>query len=221
MNNVSDLLKRAGLTLALMATAVTSHANLIENGGFETPDIDSVVGERGSTSSTWQYYDSSVVDGFSGSNIELWNSGFLGVDAFEGDQFLELNSHPSSGGSFSIFQEFDTVVGQTYDLSFAYRARANSNEIFNLGLGSDSGFLFSQNIDDHTTSEWSLFSLLFTATDYSTTLTFTSVVPESHTVGNFLDDVKVSAVPELSAAGGSVALFLAMGLISLLRERKK
>merc|ERR1711916_161159 len=150
MGSNHNLWKSIGAGLALTLATAGAQANLIVNGGFETPDIDTVVGERGSTSSTWQYYNASEVEGFEGSNIELWNSGFNGVESFEGEQFLELNSHPTPGSAFSIFQEFDTVAGQSYNVSFAYRARANDREMFNVDLSSAGGFsLLSENVDDH------------------------------------------------------------------------
>lgn len=122
----------AGTALGLTLSMSTSAQNLIVNGSFETPDITTVIGKKGSTSSTWQYYDSSDVDGFSGSNIEIWEDGFLGVNAVDGEQFIELNSHPTSTGAFSIEQMFDTVAGQYYDLSFSYEARSNNDEAFNV-----------------------------------------------------------------------------------------
>ena len=222
---LKKLVHRAALASVLASTLIasTAHANLIENGSFEIPDISTVIGKRGSTSSTWQYYDANDVDGFSGSNVELWNSGFNGVNAYEGNQFLELNSHPSSGPNnpFSIFQSFDTSVGETYELSFAYRARKNNNEAFNVNISSTSGSSINTDLTDHETGLWSMFKGLFTATDKKTTLTFTSITPLSHTVGNFIDDVRVvKSVPEIDGAGAGLAFGLLFGLFAIFRERK-
>ncbi len=219
---LNKILKNAAAIAVLSASlfAANTQANLIENGGFETPDIDSVIGQRGSTSATWQYYNADDVDGYSGTNVELWNSGFLGVDAWEGNQFMELNSHANTAGAFTVYQSFDTVIGQSYELSFAYRARRNNNEAFNLNLGGSTSTLIDNTFTDHERGFWSTFTSFFTAEEEQTTLRFTSVTPSQRTVGNFIDGVSVKSVPEIDASSSAIALGLLMGLIALFRERK-
>lgn len=189
-----------GLTLCVAAPV---SANLIVNGGFETPDV---------ASGSWKYFSASDVDGWEGSNIEIWDN-YGGVSAYEGHQFAELNAHPSSGSAFGIFQSFATTIGQSYDLSFAYRARRSDSESFNVSVmpGTD------WNMTDHVVGAWSIFSSSFVASSALTTLTFTTVIPETGTVGNFLDDVKVTAsVPE----PGTMAL-LGLGLLGLGVSRRR
>ena len=210
----------------LLAMPVCATANLIENGSFETPDISKVIGKRGGTSSTWQYYDSSLVDGFSGSNIEIWNSGFLGVNAMHGNQFIELNSHPTSRNQpFSIFQEFDTTVGQSYDVSFYYEARTKRKEAFNVSFDSASSgaSLLDSNLNDHRRGGlWSLFTGMFTAKENKTRMSFTSITPKTRTLGNFIDNVRVTAaVPEINAGSTGLALGLLLSVMSIMRERRK
>ena len=66
-----------------------------------------------------------------------------------------------------------------------------------------------------------MFKGLFTATDKKTTLTFTSITPLSHTVGNFIDDVRiVKSVPEIDGAGAGLAFGLLFGIFAIFRERK-
>ena len=167
---------------ALSVCAATANANLIINGGFEDPPI---------SSGSWQFFDPDEVLGWEGSNLEIWNN-YLGVTAYEGNQFAELNAHPFTGSAFSIFQEFETVAAQWYDLSFAYRARASPDEEFSVNVADVSWI-----IGDHDIEDWSVFNGSFMAIGDLTTLTFTSVFPETGTVGNFLDDVIVTAqVPE-------------------------
>lgn len=204
---------------ALFSASAHAGYNLIENGSFETPDIDSVIGKRGSTSSTWQYYDASDVDGFSGSNIEIWNSGFQGVEAWDGGQFMELNSHPTPAGAFTVYQTFDTQIGQTYSLDFAYRARRSNNEAFNVNVAG-TGSLIDTTLTDHERGFWSRFTSFFTADSAQTTLKFTSVTPETRTVGNFIDGVSVKSVPEIDASSSGIALGLLLSLIAVFREKK-
>ena len=169
------------LALTLMVCK-PAQANLIVNGSFEDTQIKT---------NSWRWFYASDVEGWNGSNIEIWNS-FQKFDAYHGVQLAELNAHPSNGQAFSIFQSFDTQVGATYDVSFAYAARKNTNEAFTFDLFSGKAdTLFSTLIDDHLVRQWSLFNTTFTATDTMTTIRFTSVTPYAGTVGNFLDDIKV------------------------------
>ncbi len=195
-----------GILGASLAVVTPASANLIENGSFEDPNV---------TTGTWEFFTADDVDGWNGSNIEIWESGFNGVIAYEGSQFAELNAHPDMDGPFGIYQEINTVVGQNYNLSFAYRARQSNSESFMLSLISDS-VSTDWTLTDHVTGEWSLFNGMFEATSTTTTVTFTSVSPDG-TIGNFLDDVKVTAkVPE----PGTLAL-MGLGLLGLSFRRRQ
>lgn len=170
----------------LLSVAVTpfAQANLIENGGFEDNDIQQ---------NSWRWFYSSAVNGWEGSTIEIWDR-FQGVPVIEGFQFAELNAHGNNNQQFSIYQSFETNVGALYNLSFYYRARSNNNESFNVSLASNNTNFFSQLMDDHTRSDWSLYTGQFRAVASTTVLMFTSISPHSGTVGNFIDDVRVSGV---------------------------
>ena len=191
--------------------AASANANLIKNGGFEEDPTGSAYGGG----SGWNYYDPNDVPGWDGSNLELW--GTLGIDAYEGDYHAELNSHGQSqnDGAWSISQTFDTVAGQSYDLFFAYGAR--------LANASGSAESFSVAVDglyyvlaDHVVGDWSTYSNSFIADGNTATLTFSSIDQHSWTYGNFLDDIRVSAVPE----PGALAL-LVLGCDGLGATRKK
>ncbi len=164
----------AGLILGLSITA-SANANLLVNGSFES----NIVSAGG-----WTYLPASSVAGWDGSNIELWNA-YGGVVAADGVNFAELNAHPAAA-SFSIYQQFATVAGQSYDVSFFYRARASSAEAFSISVGD-----LAASLTDHTTASWSFFSGSFKATSALSTITFTSLT--AGTVGNFLDGVSVTA----------------------------
>lgn len=191
-----------GKILAAVAGLVfagSAHANLIVNGSFE----DNQVANGG-----WSYFSAASVNGWEGSNIEIWHN--MGVTAPDGAQIAELNAHPYTGNIFSIYQNFATVVGQLYDVSFFYRARSSANESFNFSVGS-----ISTLVNDHVTNKWNTYSNSFVATSAITELRFTSV--DASTVGNLLDGVVVkSHVPESS----SMALFVA-GLFGLFVARRK
>ncbi|MEL6301187.1 MAG: DUF642 domain-containing protein [Pseudomonadota bacterium] len=202
-----NLVTKIATGAAAIALSMTANASLIVNGGFEDTDVND--GNGG-----WEWYTSSNVDGWEGSNIEIWQD-FGNIGPYEGNQHAELNAHPGSGDAFSIFQTFATNPGQVYELFFAYGARRNDNESFQVQLTGE-GSLLDRLMDDHTVNNWSTFSYVFTADSSSTTLTFTSITPRDGTVGNFLDGVSVVSVP----APGTLVL-LGGALIGLGLRRKK
>tara|TARA_R110002167_G_scaffold84158_1_gene228776 strand:- start:170 stop:796 length:627 start_codon:yes stop_codon:yes gene_type:complete len=205
MKSLKIIFSSSILALTAGVFSISANANLLTNGGFENNTV---------ASGTWKFFQSSQVSGWDGSNIEIWNQ-YGGVNAYEGNQFAELNAHPNNGQVFTIFQDFTTTQGQWYDVSFAYRARANSNETFRVDIDGLAN-IASWTLDDHTTAGWSIFSNSFLANSTDTTISFTTVIPSIGTVGNFIDDVNVSAVAE----PGTLAL-LGLGLAGLGLTRRK
>lgn len=130
--------------------------------------------------------------------IEIWNDGFLGVDAVEGDYFAEINANDHG----SLFQEVkDIAAGQELGFSFMHRARQGTDvmnlEITDLGLDNvfgteDDTTLFTKNYSA-TTEGWVLNTSA--GEDAITTLgndlrfAYSSVSTGSNSisVGNFLD----------------------------------
>lgn len=184
-----QLFSLKSLVLCALITPAISHANLIINGSFEANTLPK---------NSWTTLSNGKVSGWQGSNIELWHQ-LYNLQSAAGQQHAELNAHGQFDGQWSIFQPFSTVAGNRYDLSFAYRARANDKEAFRFTVAD-----LNQVIDDHTTKSWSYFKTTFVATSNTTTLRFTSL--NTGTVGNFLDDVQVFASPVTKAVPESPAL---------------
>ena len=221
MNLLKTSLLAVVCSVSMAATAAP--INLIENGSFEDPDV--AVGH-------WAYFTSAEVDGWSGSNVEIWDH-LGGEAAYEGEQFAELNAHPGDGSAFTIYQDIATTVNQSYDYSFAYQARSNASESFNVSIdaitsnpfglpitSSDISNIETTLIDQITTTGWTLFTGSFIATTDLSRIAFTTVVPSTGTVGNFIDDVKVSASVANVPEPGSLAL-LGLGLAGLGLSRRR
>lgn len=197
-------------TLIVLIASQSASANLILNGSFESNDV---------RKNSWQWFAANNVDGWNGSNIEIWDS-YSGVNAFEGTQFAELNAHAGDGQAFSIFQTISTDAGSYYDLSFSYRARRSSTEAFLLSLISSDNTVENIRIDDHLVGKWSNFNHNFKARDLMTTVRFTALSPTTGTVGNFIDDVRLTKEPSLSASSipepsTIMIVFVGLALISM------
>nr|WP_186728946.1 choice-of-anchor C family protein [Sphingomonas panacisoli] len=121
----------------------------------------------------------------------------------------------------SIFQTFDTMLGQVYNVTFFLGANgdgppptktvsvtATGNAAGNYSVGTTP---FPPNV-----VTWSPFNYVFTATGTSTTLTFTSTGQTAY--GAALDNVNVTAVPEPATWALMVFGFGAIG--GVLRRRQ-
>lgn len=194
----------ASFTLVI---SLSSQANLITNGSFE---------ENTLASGTWSFFNSANVNGWEAQRIELWNNLF-GIAAFDGNYLTELNSISLKNGSHTLFQSFNTETNTTYTVDFAYRARANSNEAFRVDIFSTNGNVFSQLLDDHTTSQWSTFSSEFTANATQSVIQFTSIAPSS-SVGNLIDNVIVDAK---NVSAPATLLLALLAVPALLMRRLK
>lgn len=163
--------------LGMIATSVC-HANLVTNGGFEQPDIDSGSLKIFTSIEGWL-----TTYGFS---LEIRdNYRWYGLP-YEGDQFLELDGAESS----NIIQNIPTQAGRNYQLSFAYAARsedlAGLNEIDVYWDGAIVVELRKQANE----LAWGLKAYTVTATSDSTILEFRDM-GESTSFGAYLDDVVV------------------------------
>lgn len=224
------------LTAAAAAAAIIApaHAATIFTEGFETPDI----------APRWFVFDTfgqfMTIDG---AGIEIQTSGTV-VQAYEGQQYVELDSHLGNGGdanagtsntSMAAFVNMIPTIEHT--LSFAYRPRTNNNNdngisvhVGNLVVDELAGtriFTESQNLgapDGRRNQQnfWDVISMTFVAGIGDNAIMFRAFGLDN-TLGGFLDDVQVSAnLPDINnpvpvpAAG----LLLVTGLLGMARRRR-
>jgi len=176
-------------SLFFAASVNAAGFNLITNGSFEDPDVK--VGE-------WEVYD--AVTGWStiGAGIEIRDN--VAGTAYIGDQFAELDSHGGMDTNSSIFQSVQTILGQSYLLSFAYSPRINKPIDTNgIEVFWNNESLASVSAKGESTHNWTVYEYIVTGTGTGTgtgsdVLQF-SAIGADDTLGGSLDAISVSAVP--------------------------
>lgn len=216
----------AMLTLVLAAfTVADAHANLIDNGSFETttPTVPSgsfVNFTPGSTGLT----DWTVV-GPTGTEVSPVNTTFsqecCSFPAEDGNNWLDLTGANSNNDSEGISQTVATNIGDQYTVSFYVGNVYDPTGFFGTTStvdvsenGSSLGAFENSCTTCTNTLVWELFTDTFTATSTSTTLQFLNGDPASDN-SNGLDNVSlVDDGPAPTPEPSSLAfLLLSSGLI--------
>lgn len=195
------------LILLLLTMPFAANADIIVNGGFEDPDINS---------GTFAIFGSGIPGWYvtSGSGIEIQDN--VAGSPYEGDQLVELDSFSNSG----MAQNVATVAGTAYELVFAFSARPNVAETSNgIDVYWDGALLDSITASGFGLSDtdWNLYSYTVSATSGTSILGF-EATGFSDALGGYLDAVSLTAraVPE----PGTLAL-LGIGLIGAGFARRK
>ena len=190
---------------AFAAAIYSTNAQLIINGGFETPDTPTYIriGAGQNTIAPWVVGLNSVEVG------DAVGNGFLVGPAFEGAQSLDLNGT----GRGRLTQTFATTPGLLYTVTFAYANNyynSSTPASANVRLFDGLGDRLNQTIT-HTGSvagnfNWTVFHEQFTALQSTTSLEFTSLTDTGgHSGGIMLDAVQVfegASLKILSITGG-------------------
>jgi hypothetical protein len=131
--------------------------------------------------------------------IEIWQSGFNGVVAPVGNQFVELNANTAG----TLSQSIATTPGQILQWSLLHRGRAGVDTMQVLIGASDSTLVPIRTISDGT-SAWGRYSGAYVvpAGQTTTELAFRAISTATGdlSVGNFMDDVSFGSGPCLTAA---------------------
>ncbi|MEQ9425954.1 MAG: hypothetical protein RJQ09_16130, partial [Cyclobacteriaceae bacterium] len=169
------------------------------NGGFEEPLISGPTPhEQSFVGGTIKTYDQDNVSGWQTTSgdqrIEMWSDGALGVPAYDGNQFAEINANNDA----ALFFDLSTNPGQLMEWSFAHRGRSGLDSI-RLLIGPPSGpdeqiGRFGTDNDD-----WAVYSGEYVIPAGQTTTRFKyeaiSTANNNNTTGNFLDAISFVAPP--------------------------
>ncbi len=195
-----------GLGLANPAQADLINYNFEEGNGL--PSLDDV---KNDWRDDYKFLKESDVPGWqtTDSHIEIWESGFLGVEAADGNYFAEINAHNFG----SLFQEVSDIgAGQRMGFSFFHRARQGT-DVMNLAitdLGLDNVFgtlddtvLFTKNYSA-TTEAWvqntseNEDAIITLGNNMRFAYTAVSTGSGNKSVGNFLDVANFGLASEIT-----------------------
>jgi hypothetical protein len=203
-----SMIKKAVLVAAVAASVPAfASTNLIVNGSFEDTSV---------ANGKWDIFSSMTGWGVGPRGVEIRNNvaGF----AQDGNNFVELDTTKNS----HIFQDVQTIVGQTYNLTFWYSPRVGVSEGSNAIVASWNGSKFKVSGESASTSWIKVsYSVIGTGHDH---LSF-NAAGKSDSFGGSLDNVSltvanVAAVPEPESYAMLLAGLGVMGAVARRRSKK-
>ena len=170
-----------------------TNTNLVCNGDFEQPVMTSSTYQNISVFPCWKNTGDPV--------IEVWKTGFYGVTAKSGQQFIEMNA--SHAGTL-ITEIQNLTQGTNLLISFAHRGRSGPDKMQVLIGPTTSTNAACFDLGSYTTdkNDWKVYSTTYTIpANGNYTLRFISVSASGgdNTFGNFIDNVIVQNVASLCA----------------------
>jgi len=167
---------------------------LPNNGGFEEPDISPVTTWTTKNDVDVPFWTTTATD----HKIEFWKSGFQGIDAYDGDQLVELNANEVA----SLYQDIAVTPGDIVSWKVAHRGRtsASSPDVATVSMGIPGATLTIQETMSDTNVAWGVYTghYVIPAGMTQIRVSFDSVssASSSLSVGNMLDGVRLIVVKD-------------------------
>jgi hypothetical protein len=202
------MMKICVLACALpLVVAANASADLVD-GGFEWFDVPGYGFYQGGLDTPWR---TTAPDNL----IEGWSDGFLGVPAYEGSHFAELNANYAS----TLYQDVNGLGDfQQINWRFAHRGRDGVDgmrfTITDLGTdqqfgGGDDTVLYTGDFYDGNTA-WGVYGGTITSVGNLTRFAFEALsAVGGSTQGNLLDDCGFGVNVVIPAPGAASLLLLA------------
>ncbi|MEP3486016.1 MAG: hypothetical protein ABJP25_16450 [Sneathiella sp.] len=186
------MFKKAKLLIAAASVSVCALAAAPASAAF----FSGFEGDAGLSNGQWTVMSPSF-DGWnviSGPGIEVQNGNVGGTTAYEGNQKVELDSHGGQNTNSRMEQTVSLSAGR-YQFSFAYFGRTGDTGTNGIGYSLAPGVLDVSNVTGVKAAGWTIISHMFTLNaDTDVTMAFWADGKDD-TLGGYLDNVRISAVP--------------------------
>ncbi len=211
--------------IAVSSFAAASQANLVLDGGFESPGAGGgqLVKAGGTSIGSWTVVGVNVL--YISTQFNL--GGFNGMNNFpaqEGDNAIDLTGDFNAGPTNGVQQSFTSTAGQQYQMSFWVGVAQSSTgnpgfstpATVDLSINGNSRTSFTNsNTGTSGGVNWQKFETIFTATGNSTLLSFLNGTPTNCNYAG-LDNIEVVPVPVPEPAS---LVVLGVGLLFAVRKR--
>lgn len=189
------------LAAALALTGTAEAQRVIVNPSFEAND------PQGAGAANYEIYSNGEVSGWNSvsGEVELWDTGFNAVPAYDGSVFAEMNANVPG----ALYQNICMVNGETIGWTFAHRARAGgpATQTARFQIANSSGTQLQLLATQSSTinNVWNVNTGSTTYSGASGVQRVQFITTDAGSFGNFLDDIRISLNPfiELSATTGS------------------
>ncbi|MEN9337428.1 MAG: hypothetical protein RLZZ500_2415, partial [Bacteroidota bacterium] len=182
--NVSTFTTSVAGTYTVVINQVTNFCNTDFESPVATGAFPNLVNEN-----LVPCWDTTSADGI----IEIWPPGFEGVNAYSGNQLIELNANTVG----TLYQDFTVLPGTALTISFAHRGR-QGNDVLGVEIGPVGGpYVSLGTFTDNTT--WNLHTLNYVVpstggSNYSLRFVSISSTGGDPSIGNLLDAISISSL---------------------------
>lgn len=180
------------LMLALLAVSASAQQRVIVNPSFESNN------PQGAGAADFQIYTNGEVPGWDSTSgyIELWDTNFLSVPAYDGAVFAEMNAYAAG----ALYQNICMVSGETVSWTFAHRARSGgpANQTANFQVANSSGAVIqtlATQVSTTSNQVWNVNTGTTTYTGPSGVQRVQFTTTDAGSYGNLLDDIRIRLNP--------------------------